>query len=303
MVTVILSSKQPDGDLLKKLVSKQLDSVNNLQIAVGKNGELLVYPTDYPDSIVGVLRALSIADSAVFVVNESISALDAELALAIEYSGIGNGTVLYSDYSDMNSFKSLFSKQKVGSFPHLKDSAARPEPPAIAQGEASAVSIDKHFTVKGIGSVIIGFVASGSIKKGDRMYLLPSGKQVTVKSIQLMDVDVQEAKKGDHVGLALNNAAEDDLSANYCVSSSNEVSDEFGARIEFSQFYDKENAFTRSLSCALLGNNFTVTLSASLDRITAKLNRKSPMVPGRHVLADASRVVGRSRIVGSVEFV
>ncbi len=303
MVIAILSSKPLDAEKLKKLTSKPLDSINNVQISLGKKSELIVYPTDYPDSIIGVLKVMSIADSVVFVVNDTVSALDAELALAVEYSAIGGGMVFYDDYSDINSFSTLFAKYKVGKFQRSKNSIEGLVNTVNEPSAGQYVSIDKHFIVKGIGSVIIGFVVSGEIKKGDKLFLIPSGKPVTVKSIQLMDVDAASAGQGSHVGLALNNATEDDLSLNYCLSNIQETHESLSAKISFSEFYDKSSVFARSMSCAVFGNNFMLTLSESGNGITAKLNRKIVKPPGKYILADASRSVGKNRIVGSIEFI
>lgn len=80
-----------------------------------------------------------------------------------------------------------------------------------AKNEPLVVPIDQHFNVKGIGLVAIGYVQSGSVKVHDDLHLLPASGPGTVKSLQVMDDDVDEAVAGDRVGIALRNTKEDHL--------------------------------------------------------------------------------------------
>ncbi len=64
------------------------------------------------------------------------------------------------------------------------------------------VDIDKAFPVKGVGTVLLGIVRTGTIKVHDKMHH-PNGKEVLIRSIQSQDVDVQTAGRGTRVGLAI----------------------------------------------------------------------------------------------------
>tara|TARA_B110001452_G_scaffold258969_1_gene254772 strand:+ start:760 stop:1779 length:1020 start_codon:yes stop_codon:yes gene_type:complete len=77
--------------------------------------------------------------------------------------------------------------------------------------EPLVVPIDQHFNVKGIGLVAIGYVQSGSVSVHDELHLLPAEGPGTVKSLQVMDDDVDEAVAGDRVGIALRNTKEEHL--------------------------------------------------------------------------------------------
>ncbi len=65
------------------------------------------------------------------------------------------------------------------------------------------VVVDHSFQVKGVGTVILGVVRQGVIRKYDKLFAYPLGREVLVKSIQVHDEDVQEAGVGTRVGLAL----------------------------------------------------------------------------------------------------
>lgn len=302
MIISALSAKPLSEGILKRLISRKLDTVNNMQICVGKEKDnIVVYPTDYPASMNAFLRTLSISDCIIFVVNEAISALDAEIALAVENSSVPTGMVITSETSDMESFSQFFSKYRVGAFkkigpredvilPHVPARAARPY-----------VSIDKHFVVKGIGNVLIGFTLGGPIKKGDKMFLLPTAKEVTIKNIQLMDVDSTLAGPGQHVGLALNNTSESDLDLNYALCAVKDVSDTYHCELSKSKFYMGEITPSSALGCAVLGKNLSLTLSDAGGEMSVKFNKAIMKAPGKHVIADTGMASGRNRIVGSLE--
>ncbi len=71
--------------------------------------------------------------------------------------------------------------------------------------------VDQHFNVKGVGLVAIGYVQSGSINKHDDALILPANESGVVRSLQVMDDDVDVAVAGDRVGVALRNLREEAL--------------------------------------------------------------------------------------------
>jgi selenocysteine-specific translation elongation factor len=77
--------------------------------------------------------------------------------------------------------------------------------------EPPIVSIDHSFHVKGIGEVILGFVKQGVIKKHDHLVLFPQRKEISIRSIQVQDKDIDQASAGSRVGLAIKGATIDDL--------------------------------------------------------------------------------------------
>ncbi len=302
MIIALLSSKQIDEESLKRIISKKLDLINNVQISIDKKGNIILYPTDFPKSIVSLLSVLSMADFVLFLAGSEIGALDAELVIAVENSGIINGAVIKNEYSDMNSFNTFFGKYKINNFEKVDLGGDYNAKEMSDKREFKYVSIDKHFIVKGIGSVIIGFVIGQQIKKGEKLFLLPSLKQCSIKSIQIMDVDNDSAEQGSHVGLALNNVSENDLSNNYAVSSLNDVNDVYSIVLNMSSFY-KEDVFSKQLSCSFLGETLSISLSKKEGGLSVKFNKKIPHVKGKYIVADASLSIGKNRIVGNIEII
>jgi len=81
-----------------------------------------------------------------------------------------------------------------------------------------AVPVDAHFNVKGVGVVVLGFVAQGSIKKHDTLRVLPTEKTALIRSIQKHDDDAENAITGDRVGLALKNIESEDLDRGFVLT-------------------------------------------------------------------------------------
>jgi len=65
---------------------------------------------------------------------------------------------------------------------HLARQASR-RPAAI--GAAARLPIDRAFTVKGFGTVVTGTLVSGSIRENDGLVLLPAGRPVKVRGVQV----------------------------------------------------------------------------------------------------------------------
>ncbi|HWD65998.1 MAG TPA: selenocysteine-specific translation elongation factor [Solirubrobacteraceae bacterium] len=76
---------------------------------------------------------------------------------------------------------------------------ARREP---RRGEA-VLHIDRAFTIRGAGTVLTGTLWSGSISRGDRLRLLPSGRTVRVRGVHVHDQPVDVAEAGQRVAVNL----------------------------------------------------------------------------------------------------
>ncbi len=81
--------------------------------------------------------------------------------------------------------------------------------PSKKNDGAVKVEIDRCFNVKGVGTVLLGVVTRGVLKKHDK--LLKHGKEVVVRSIQCQDEDVESADLGSRVGIAAKGINEEDL--------------------------------------------------------------------------------------------
>jgi selenocysteine-specific elongation factor len=67
--------------------------------------------------------------------------------------------------------------------------------------------IDRAFTIRGAGTVVTGTLWSGSIARGDALELLPAGRRVRVRGVQVHDQSLEQAAAGQRVAVNLTGVA------------------------------------------------------------------------------------------------
>ncbi len=73
-----------------------------------------------------------------------------------------------------------------------------------AAGTAPRLHVDRSFSVAGRGTVVTGTLWSGALETGAALELLPAGRPVRVRGLQVHDVDVRRAEAGQRVAVNLN---------------------------------------------------------------------------------------------------
>jgi selenocysteine-specific elongation factor len=63
--------------------------------------------------------------------------------------------------------------------------------------------VDRSFTIRGVGTVVTGTLWSGSVGRGDVLALLPAGRPVRVRGVEVHDEAVERAGAGQRVALNL----------------------------------------------------------------------------------------------------
>ena len=63
--------------------------------------------------------------------------------------------------------------------------------------------VDRSFTIRGAGTVVTGTLWSGSVGRGDVLMLLPAGRPVRVRGVEVHDEGVERAGAGQRVALNL----------------------------------------------------------------------------------------------------
>jgi selenocysteine-specific translation elongation factor len=173
-----------------------------------------VEPSSYPDKVQSLVSSMNMADQALLKVEALDSSL-AESIVALDALGLSRGYVIYGDSVNQEAVKPLLAGTLVSSYEVLED-----QPMAVKERLASldlaaagsaVVQIDHSFPVKGVGTVALGVVKRGVVKKHDNLLIYPGKKRVLVKSLQVHDVDMDDATTGLRVGLALKDIKPEDV--------------------------------------------------------------------------------------------
>ena len=90
----------------------------------------------------------------------------------------------------------------IEEFKKKLEALAAAVPPRSSEGPFR-MPIQRVFTLKGIGTVITGIPVSGSIKVGDVVELLPTGKRSKVRTVQAFGDQVDEAVAGHSTALSV----------------------------------------------------------------------------------------------------
>ena len=178
----------------------------------GTDTVTFVEPTRYPERLSSLFHAVSLADRALVVV-DAITPTFGECAVMLQCAGITNGDLVLRNDVVPEQLQSLLRGCALSRYRTLED-----HPIAIrerilsetarggtrpASGAPGSLPVDHVFPVKGIGTVVLGCVAAGSVRRHDTLRLLPPGKEVQVRSIQRHDDSAEEASLRDRVGVAL----------------------------------------------------------------------------------------------------
>ena len=190
-----------------------------------KKGEAtvtFVEPTMYPDRLAPLFYSVSMADIAVVVVDQVTPTLG-ESILMLDSVGVGRGYIVLRNYLTKDQLLPFLKGTLLEHYEFVEDDPVKIREMLLAEAEnvgaepeqrtasSGSVPIDHHFDVKGVGTVVLGWVAEGFVRKHDDVRLLPGGKPVQIRSIQKHDDDFDWAVKGDRVGIALKGVTIEDL--------------------------------------------------------------------------------------------
>lgn len=187
-----------------------------------KRGDVTVTflePTRYPERLASLFFALSPARAAIMVV-EGISAEFGEQVLMLDCMGVREGYLVLRNYLTAEQLAPLVRGTVVEGYQVREDdSIALREELLSRAGELAedqtpstgSVPVDHAFPVKGIGTVVLGDVVRGAVRRHDMMRVMPTNRSAQVRSIQRHDDDAPAGYLGDRVGLALKGIEAEDM--------------------------------------------------------------------------------------------
>lgn len=211
-------------DYARELGKKSTES--DVQLMSFREGDVnvsMVVPFRHPEKVHPLCYAVNSADAVLIVVKEVNRDLG-ESILAAAAAGHARGLIVLQNYIQPEQIAPLLKNTTLAGLPVTTDdkpASVRQKLAelAVAPREGAVrIPVDHHFNVKGIGTVVLGFVKQGVVRKHDNLRAFPSPKGGQVRSIQVHDVDVAEAHTGDHVGLALKGIENDDLDRGFVLA-------------------------------------------------------------------------------------
>ncbi len=192
---------------------------------------------------------------------------------------------LFTDDNDITQYLSEIKIQnkEVIQRPTALDSITSYAPDYGTDG--CRVDIDKGFPVRGLGTVVLGIVTSGTVRTHNEL-CHSSGKKVQVRSIQSQDMDINEAGPGTRVGMVLKNIEPSDIEKGDLLTiQPNTRVRSIKLKIKTSTLAKEEIVY---------GNYYTVVsnfsysraqvVSVSGDTLELKLEKKLALLPGDEAL-------------------
>ncbi len=181
----------------------------------------IIEPTRYPERLAPLFYAVSLADTIVLVIGE-INALLGECLLLLTCTGHRSGVIILRNYLEESQVRPLLKGTAAESYVLVADDALHLREELLRQAAErrnapdsekfpGVLPVDHVFPVKGIGTVVLGCVARGVIRRHDTLHVLPTSRTAQVRSIQLHDDDVEHAGHGDRAGLALKGIEADEI--------------------------------------------------------------------------------------------
>ena len=232
LTVAVLAPPDYAKDLGKKGTTSDITFYN---LKKGDATVTFIEPTRYPEKLSSLFYTVSIADRIVLVVNE-INAAFGECVLMLQCADKSHGYLILKNYLSKDQIAPLIKGTVLEHYEVIEEDMVgiREKFLDIAVKQTAhqkkhdisgkgVVPVDAHFNVKGVGVVVLGFVAQGSIKKHDTLKLLPTEKTAQIRSIQKHDDDADFAISGDRVGLALKNIESEDLDRGFVLTNDPDI--------------------------------------------------------------------------------
>ena len=237
----VLNSEGLASSLGKKGTESDIIMYNHKK---GEASLAIATPARYPERLPPLLFSLYLGHEVILVIDRLDKEIG-EMMVACDVMG-KKGIIILENYIQQDQIKPIIKDTNLDSWP-IQEGIGDPnimreelmERKPVPREGPTKVSIDHSFAVKGLGTVSLGIVDQGIVKKHQELIILPSGKKTIVRSIQMHDNDVDTAGSGSRVGLALKNADPDDVGRGCILTEAGNLSvaEELNLKITVSKFW------------------------------------------------------------------
>ncbi len=158
----------------------------------------LIDPVQYPEKIQPMLYALSMADYAV-VIADGISPKLGEIIVALNCLKMDKGLIVSASPLPVAG-TTLDKFEKAADMEAAKAKVLSLNSPEY--GEGAVALVDRMEAVKSVGNVAHGILRGGSLKAGDKLFVLPEKKEIEIRSLQIGGADVESVRAGSRFSMA-----------------------------------------------------------------------------------------------------
>lgn len=178
-----------------------------------------VVPSGFPEKIPPLFQAILMSEHVIFYA-DALDRFAGEQIIALDILGKKNGILCHTYDVDEARLGLMIKGTVVENYTRvgineLADAVnaikSAPDINNNKTGKSAQVVIDHSFDVKGVGTVILGRVTTGTIKQYDTLIHHPAGSEVLIKSIQMHDDSTNAASYPARVGLAVKGVKPDDI--------------------------------------------------------------------------------------------
>ncbi|MCX6694737.1 MAG: EF-Tu/IF-2/RF-3 family GTPase [Candidatus Altiarchaeota archaeon] len=256
-----------------------------------------VEASSYPEKIQSLVSSLNIADQVLLKV-EKLDSFLAETLVALDLAGLPCGHMIFAGGVVPETLKAMVPDSVIWSYPVVEEQVmVLREKLAEFKVESSGecvVQVDHSFMVKGVGTVVLGVVKKGILRKHDELTIYPDRKKALVKSLQVHDVDVPEAPSGVRVGLALKDITPEDISRGKILSTSQSIAT--SNTLELDATLSKYSPRQLKAGDSVMVNSILNYIPAKVvegsvnpggkGKVKLALEKELIMLPGRVILLD-----------------
>lgn len=168
----------------------------------GKKQFCYYEPVNYPEKVNPLLVALNLSEYVLFFVDE-INAAVGEQIITVDLMQ-KDGVFVCEDYI-YEQLKPVLKETILAGWKRIDKAGLREHLLSLNEKEVKTkkkMVIDNSFEVKSVGLVLLG-KSLQPIAVHDTLTLYPQKKEITVKSIQVHDENIEKTKVGDRTGLAI----------------------------------------------------------------------------------------------------
>lgn len=297
---VVLGDFSIASDLGKK---GQTTDITMYERKTPNNIMTFVVPSGFPEKIQPLLQSIALADAAILNISNIEKSLGEQI-VALDEMGMKRGFIVTS-LGD--AIKPFIKDTVIENYQTVSKEELLTNLDSFDAGESngpSKVVVDAAFEVKGVGTVALGVVKRGEVKKYDELTIFPDSQKVTVRSIQMHDDDVDSVKYPGRLGLALKGTSADRIEKGSIIGPDGSVKSSKDIRSSFrkNRFY-RDDLKSGTTYHACIGIQIK-PVKLSIESETASIQTEKPMAfesGDRCVILDldskSNRIVGSGSVL------